>query len=113
MPELERKKLPALGARNAKGLQLLRATEPAKSAFRARRLAARMFEIANDLQQAPADRIGATKAMLACQDQLLEWLAVPKRPAARTGERPAIPVEAVEAILAPVPGDLPTDLAAE
>lgn len=103
------KSLVRIGARSAKGLQLLKATEPAKSAFRARRLAARMFDIANDAEVPVADRVAACKAMLAAQDQVLDWLSYPKRPAAGSAGRSAIPIEAIEAILATPPADLPLD----
>ncbi len=94
-------------SRGGKTLTVLAASEPGQSALRARRLAIIFQEVARDTKLPMEERIGAAKTVLAAQAQLLDWLAIPKRPAARGNERQAIPIEAIEAMLAPVSPDLP------
>jgi len=92
---------------------VLKSGEASRAAFRCRETALAMHRLAKDENLPIQDRISAARAMLQAQEQLADWLGHPKRPVARTGERPEIPIEAVEAILSPIPGNLPPDLAAE
>jgi hypothetical protein len=95
--------------RGGKTLAVLAASEPGQSALRARRIAILFQEVAKDESRPMEERIGAAKTVLAAQAQMLDWLAIPKRPAAGSAGRNAIPIEAIEAILATPPADLPLD----
>ena len=50
--------------------------------LRLRRVAGDLSDIAQDPASPTPDRISAAKAMVSVQDQLLDLLAIPKRPAA-------------------------------
>ena len=90
--------------RAGRTLLVLRKSEPAYAALRARKIASRMYELAIDPAQDAKVRVDASRTMLACQDQLLDILGHPKRPACPPSKSgPTIPVSGtvLEAILSP------------
>jgi hypothetical protein len=63
-----------------------------------------MSEIAEDPNSPATDRISAAKAMVSLQDQLMDLLAIPRRPAASTGRgKSSIPIDISPATLVPSP----------
>lgn len=113
LQEMPRKSLVRREAKDSIRWKVLRSGEASRAAFRCRDISLAMHRLAKDESLPIQDRIAACKAMLAAQDQLADWLGHPKRPAGRDSSRPAIPIEAVEAILAPIPADLPQDLSVD
>jgi len=66
---------------------------PAQMVLRLRRVAGDLGDIAQNAA-APADeRISAAKALVTVQDQLIDLLGIPRRPAsAAGGKRPSAPI---------------------
>jgi hypothetical protein len=63
-----------------------------------------MSEIAEDPNSPATDRISAAKAMVTLQDQLIDLLGIPRRPAASTGRvKSSIPIDISPATLVPPP----------
>lgn len=61
--------------------------------LRLRRSAERMADLVEDVTAPAPDRISAAKAMVSLQDQLIDLLAIPRRPAASgSGKRPSAPM---------------------
>ena len=59
-----------------------------------------MSEIAEDPNSPANDRISAAKAMVSLQDQLMDLLAIPRRPAASSGKgKASIPIDISPATL--------------
>jgi hypothetical protein len=59
-----------------------------------------MSEIAEDPNSPAPDRISAAKAMVSLQDQLMDLLAIPRRPAASSGKgKSSIPIDISPATL--------------
>jgi hypothetical protein len=81
-PEVTPKSLAMREARTGTILSVARATLPAQMVLRLRRVAGDLGDIAQDANAPAPDRISAAKAMVSVQDQLLDLLAIPRRPAA-------------------------------
>ena len=81
-PEITPKSLAMREHRTGTILSVARATLPAQMVLRLRRVAGDLGDIAQDTNAPAPDRISAAKAMVSVQDQLLDLLAIPKRPAA-------------------------------
>jgi hypothetical protein len=63
-----------------------------------------MADIVEDVTSPANDRISAAKAMVALQDQLIDLLGIPRRPAASTGRgKSSIPIDISPATLVPPP----------
>jgi hypothetical protein len=61
--------------------------------LRLRRMAADLGELACDKVAPAEDRIAAAKAVVSVQDQLIDLLGIPRRPAAAgNGKRPSAPM---------------------
>jgi hypothetical protein len=106
-PEVGHKSLIRRQARDGVRWKVLQSGEGSRAAFRAREISLAMHSIAKNPEVPIPDRVAACKAMLAAQEQLMEWIGHPKRPAARSNERQMIPIEAIEATITPIPPDLP------
>ena len=63
-------------------ITLARATLPGQMVLRLRRVAEDMSNLAQDPSAPAQDRISAAKAMVTVQDQLIDLLGIPRRPAA-------------------------------
>jgi hypothetical protein len=63
--------------------------EPGMMALRLRRCAVDMAELAQDAGSPAPDRIAAAKALVTVQAQLMDLLAMPKRPASAPGGKRA------------------------
>ena len=63
-------------------ITLARATLPGQMVLRLRRVAEDMSNLAQDPASPADDRISAAKAMVTVQDQLIDLLGIPRRPAA-------------------------------
>ena len=50
-----------------------------------------MADLVEDVTAPASDRISAAKAMVSLQDQLIDLLGIPRRPAAAGGKRPSAP----------------------
>jgi hypothetical protein len=81
-PEVTPKSLSMREARTGTILSVARATLPAQMVLRLRRMAADLGDLACDGAAPAPDRIAAARAVVSVQDQLIDLLAIPKRPAA-------------------------------
>ena len=76
--------------------------------LRLRRTAEDMGQIAQDPEAPAHDRISAARAMVTLQDQLMDLLAIPRRPAAAAGRgKSSIPIDISPATLVGSPQSLP------
>jgi len=92
-PEVTPQSLRAREARTGTILSVSRATLPAQMVLRLRRMAADLGDLACDGAAPASDRIAAAKAMVTVQDQLIDLLGIPRRPAAAgNGKRPSAPM---------------------
>jgi len=105
-PEVTPKSLRAREGRTGTILAISRATLPAQMVLRLRRMAADLGDLACDGSAPAEDRIAAAKAVVSVQDQLIDLLGIPRRPAATGGKRPAAPMLDVSPGVA-APPDLP------
>ena len=93
-PEVSPKSLSMREARTGTILSVARATLPAQMVLRLRRMAADLGDLACDGAATTPDRIAAARAVVSVQDQLMDLLAMPKRPAsAPGGKRQALLVD--------------------
>ena len=81
-PEVTPKSLSMREARTGTILSVARATLPAQMVLRLRRMAADLGDLACDGAAPAPDRIAAARAVVSVQDQLIDLLGIPKRPAA-------------------------------
>ena len=81
-PEVSPKSLSMREARTGTILSVARATLPAQMVLRLRRVAGDLGDLAQDPAAPANDRISAAKAMVTVQDQLIDLLGIPRRPAA-------------------------------
>jgi hypothetical protein len=104
LPNLSNRALTRRAARSQAVIGIARATLPGQMVLRLRRSAETMGELV-DNPTAPADeRISAAKAMVALQDQLIDLLGIPRRPAASAGRgKSSIPIDISPATLVPPP----------
>jgi hypothetical protein len=92
-PEVTPQSLRARENRTGTVLAVSRATLPAQMVLRLRRMAADLGELACDKVAPAEDRIAAAKAVVSVQDQLIDLLAIPRRPAAAgNSKRPSAPM---------------------
>lgn len=81
-PEVSPKSLSMREHRTGTILSVARATLPAQMVLRLRRMAADLGDLACDTAAPAPDRIAAARAVVSVQDQLMDLLSLPKRPAA-------------------------------
>ena len=86
-PEVSPKSLAMREARTGTILSVARATLPAQMVLRLRRMAADLGDLACDGAATTPDRIAAARAVVSVQDQLLDLLGTPKRPASAPGSK--------------------------
>lgn len=80
-------------ARSQAVIGIARATLPGQMVLRLRRSAERMADLVEDVTAPASDRVSAAKAMVTVQDQLIDLLGIPRRPAASgNGKRPSAPM---------------------
>lgn len=92
-PEVTPQSLRSRENRTGTVLAVSRATLPAQMVLRLRRMAADLGELACDKVAPAEDRIAAAKAVVSVQDQLIDLLGIPRRPAASgNGKRPSAPM---------------------
>jgi len=84
-PEVTPKSLSMRENRTGTILSVARATLPAQMVLRLRRMAADLGDLACDGAAPAPDRIAAARAVVSVQDQLMDLLAMPKRPASAPG----------------------------
>ena len=108
-PEVTPKSLRAREGRTGTILAISRATLPAQMVLRLRRMAADLGDLACDGAAPAPDRIAAARAVVSVQDQLIDLLGIPRRPAAGNGKgRSSIPIDVGPAtVVAAAPPDLP------
>jgi hypothetical protein len=93
LPEANHRTLTRRAARSQAVIGIARATLPGQMVLRLRRSAERMADLVEDVTAPAPDRISAAKAMVTVQDQLIDLLGIPRRPAAAgNGKRPAAPM---------------------
>ena len=106
-PATDGKSLSRRAARSGVVLSLARASLPGQMVLRLRRTADSLGELCLD-QNAPApDRIAAARAMVSVQDQLIDLLGIPRRPAAAGGKRPSAPTLDISPASPLPPPDIP------
>lgn len=99
-PAMDGKSLSKRAARSEVVLSLARASLPGQMVLRLRRSAERMADLVEDTTAPANDRISAAKAMVTLQDQLMDLLAIPRRPAASAGRgKSSIPIDISPATL--------------
>lgn len=91
-PEVTPQSLRARENRTGTVLAVSRATLPAQMVLRLRRMAADLGDLACDGSAPAPDRIAAARAVVSVQDQLIDLLGIPRRPAAGNGKRPSAPM---------------------
>ena len=101
VPDLDGKSLTRRAKRSGVVVALARATLPGQMILRLRRVADNLGGIALDASAPAPDRIAAARALVSAQDQLLDLLAIPRRPAASGGKRPTAPTLDVSPIQPP------------
>jgi hypothetical protein len=82
LPEANHRTLTRRAARSQAVIGIARATLPGQMVLRLRRSAERMADLVEDVTAPAPDRISAAKAMVTVQDQLIDLLGIPRRPAA-------------------------------
>ena len=105
-PAMDGKSLTRRAARSGVVLSLARATLPGQMVLRLRRTASDLGDIAQDPTAPAPDRIAAARAMVSVQDQLIDLLGIPRRPAAAGKGKPSAPMLDVSPSSVPPP-DLP------
>jgi hypothetical protein len=91
-PAMDGKSLSKRAARSGVVLSLARASLPGQMVLRLRRMAADLGDLACDGSAPAPDRIAAARAVVSVQDQLIDLLGIPRRPAATGGKRPTAPI---------------------
>ena len=104
-PEITPKSLSRREHRTGTVLAVARATLPAQMVLRLRRVAGDLGDIAENTAAPAEERISAAKAMVSVQDQLIDLLGIPRRPAASGGKRTSAPMLDVSPA-GPIPPDL-------
>lgn len=94
-------------ARSQAVVGIARATLPGQMVLRLRRSAERMADLIEDVTAPAENRIAAARAMVTVQDQLIDLLGIPRRPAAAGGKRPSAPTLDVSPAAPLPPPDLP------
>ena len=104
LPEANHRTLTRRAARSQAVIGIARATLPGQMVLRLRRSAERMADLIEDVSAPASDRISAAKAMVTVQDQLIDLLGIPRRPAAAGKGKSSAPMLDVS------PGPIPPDL---
>ena len=104
LPEANHRTLTRRAARSQAVIGIARATLPGQMVLRLRRSAERMADLIEDVSAPASDRISAAKAMVTVQDQLIDLLGIPRRPAASGKGKSSAPMLDVS------PGPIPPDL---
>ena len=104
LPEANHRTLTRRAARSQAVIGIARATLPGQMVLRLRRSAERMADLVEDVSAPASDRISAAKAMVTVQDQLIDLLGIPRRPAAAGKGKSSAPMLDVS------PGPIPPDL---
>jgi hypothetical protein len=104
VPDLDGKSLTRRAKRNGVVVALARATLPGQMVLRLRRVADGLGEIALNGAAPAEERVSAARAMVAVQDQLLDLLAFPRRPAA--GAKGKSPAQVLDITPVSAPADL-------
>ena len=104
LPEANHRTLTRRAARSQAVIGIARATLPGQMVLRLRRSAERMADLVEDVSAPASDRISAAKAMVSVQDQLIDLLGIPRRPAAAGKGKSSAPMLDVS------PGPIPPDL---
>ncbi len=100
LPEVNHRTLTRRAARSQAVIGIARATLPGQMILRLRRSTERMADLVEDVTAPAPDRISAAKAMVSLQDQLMDLLAIPRRPAASSGKgKSSIPIDISPATL--------------
>lgn len=106
LPEVNHRTLTRRAARSQAVIGIARATLPGQMVLRLRRSAERMADLVEDVTAPAPDRISAARAMVTVQDQLIDLLGIPRRPAAAGKGKPSAPMLDVSPGSVPPP-DLP------
>jgi len=91
-PNMDGKSLSRRAGRSEVVVSLARATLPGQMVLRLRRTAEDMGEIAQNPEAPAEDRIAAARAMVTLQDQLIDLLGIPRRPAAAGKGKASAPI---------------------
>lgn len=81
-PNMDGKSLSRREGRSKVVVALARATLPGQMVLRLRRAAETMGNLVEDPTSPAQDRVAALRAMVSAQDQLIDLLGIPRRPAA-------------------------------
>lgn len=100
-PEVSPRSLKARERRTGTVLAVARATLPAQMVLRLRRVATGLGDIAQNTAAPAEERIAAARAIVSVQDQLLDLLAIPRRPAAAGKGKTSAPTLDVSPIATP------------
>jgi len=102
LPEVNHRTLTRRAARSQAVVGIARATLPGQMVLRLRRSAETMGELVENPAAPAEERIAAARAMVTLQDQLIDLLGIPRRPAsAAGGKRPTAPILDVSPSAAP------------
>lgn len=107
LPEVNHRTLTRRAARSQAVVGIARATLPGQMVLRLRRSAERMADLVEDVTAPASDRISAAKAMVSLQDQLIDLLGIPRRPAAAGGKRISAPTLDISPAAPLPPPDIP------
>ena len=107
LPEVNHRTLTRRAARSQAVVGIARATLPGQMVLRLRRSAERMADLVEDVTAPAPDRISAAKAMVSLQDQLIDLLGIPRRPAAAGGKRISAPTLDISPAAPLPPPDIP------
>ncbi len=92
-PEVSPKSLSRRESRTGTVIAVARATLPAQMVLRLRRVAGDLGDIAQNPAAPAEERIAAARAMVTLQDQLIDLLGIPRRPASAAGKgKPTAPI---------------------
>ena len=101
LPEANHRTLTRRAARSQAVIGIARATLPGQMVLRLRRSAERMADLVEDVTAPASDRVSAAKAMVTVQDQLIDLLGIPRRPAAAGKGKSSAPILDVSPSAAP------------
>jgi hypothetical protein len=92
LPEVNHRTLTRRAARSQAVVGIARATLPGQMVLRLRRSAETMGELVENPAAPAEERISAARAMVTLQDQLIDLLGIPRRPAAAGKGKPSAPI---------------------
>ena len=100
-PNMDGKSLSRREGRSQVVVALARATLPGQMVLRLRRSAETMGELVENPSAPAEERIAAARAMVTLQDQLIDLLGIPRRPAAAGKGKASAPILDVSPSAAP------------